>query len=89
MAEILSATLGREIKYVDLDPEQMRQALLAAGTPEWSANGILELNGLYRRGGASTVSPDVEQVLARKPITFEQYSRDDARTFQAESGSMA
>ncbi len=89
MAEILSRTLGREIKYVDLDPEQMRQALLAVGTPEWSANGILELNGLYRRGGASTVSPDVELVLARKPIPFEQYARDEARKFQAESGSMA
>jgi uncharacterized protein YbjT (DUF2867 family) len=89
MAEILSATLGREIKYVDLDPEQMRQALLAAGTPEWSANGILELNGLYRRGGASTVSPDVEHVLGRKPISFEQYSRDYAENFQAETAPTA
>jgi len=89
MADILSATLGREIKYVDLDPEQMRQALLGAGTPEWSANGILELNALYRRGGASTVSADVEHVLGRKPITFERYSRDDARNFQADSGSTA
>ena len=89
MAEILSATLGREIKYVDLDPEQMRQALLAAGTPEWSANGILELNGLYRRGGASTVHLDVERVLGRKPTSFEQYSRDYAENLQSETGSTA
>lgn len=89
MAEILSATLGREIKYVDLDPEQMRQALLAAGTPEWSASGILELNGLYRRGGASTVNLDVEHVLGRKAISFEQYSRDYAENLQAETGSTA
>jgi uncharacterized protein YbjT (DUF2867 family) len=34
LAEILSANLGREIKYVDLQPAQMKQALLAAGSPE-------------------------------------------------------
>jgi uncharacterized protein YbjT (DUF2867 family) len=82
MAEILSANLGREIRYVDLPPAQLKQALLAAGTPEWSANGILELNQLYRSGGASAVSGDVERVLGRKPRDFDQFSRDYSGSFQ-------
>jgi uncharacterized protein YbjT (DUF2867 family) len=87
IAEILSANLGREISYVDLTPDQMKQALLAAGTPEWSANGILELNQLYRSGGASAVSGDVEHILGRRPIGFEQFAWDYSRNFQTEAGA--
>ena len=86
MAEILSATVGREIKYVNLTPEQMKQALLAAGTPEWNADGIIDLNQLYRSGGASAVTTDVEQVLGCKARSFEQFCRDHVRAFQLQQG---
>jgi uncharacterized protein YbjT (DUF2867 family) len=82
MAEILSASLGREIKYVDLTPEEMKQALLAGGSSEWSANSIVELSQLYRSGGASTVTSDVERILGRKPNSFAGFSRDYSRDFQ-------
>jgi uncharacterized protein YbjT (DUF2867 family) len=83
LAEILSAALCREIKYVDLPPAQMKQALLAAGTPEWNAGAILDLGELYRAGGASAVSGDVEHILGRKPTAFEQFSRDYSSSLQA------
>jgi uncharacterized protein YbjT (DUF2867 family) len=41
IAAILSSVLGREIQYVNLLPNQMKQALLGAGMPEWNANGII------------------------------------------------
>jgi len=82
MAEMLSATLGREIKYVDLPQEQMRSALLAAGVPAWTVEGILDLSELYRAGGASSVTGDVESILGRKPIGFEEFCRDYSSSFQ-------
>jgi uncharacterized protein YbjT (DUF2867 family) len=82
IAGILSSALGREIKYVDLPPEQMKQALLAA-MPEWNAKALLDLNELYRLGGASAVIGDVEQILGRKATTFEQFARDYSSSFQA------
>ena len=82
VAEILSEDTGREIKYVDLTAEQFKQALLGAGLPEWSANALVDLQQFYRRGGASAVTRDVEQLLGRKPISFEQFSRDYAQAFQ-------
>ncbi len=85
MAEILSASLGRAINYVDLAPEVLKQALLGAGMPEWSANGIVDLSLLYARGGAGTVTGDVEQILGRKPITFEQFSRDYAASLKPDA----
>ena len=82
VAEILSDDTGREIKYVDLTAEQFKQALLGAGLPEWSANALVDLQQFYRRGSASAVTRDVEQLLGRKPISFEQFSRDYAQAFQ-------
>jgi uncharacterized protein YbjT (DUF2867 family) len=79
-AAILSSVLGREIRYVNLPPDQMKQALLGAGMPEWNANGIIDLEALYRGGGASTVSSDIERVLGRKPIGYQQFARDYAST---------
>jgi len=80
-AAILSSALGREIRYINLPPDQMKQALLAAGTPEWNANGIIDLEALYREDGASRVSPDIEHLLGRKPIAYERFAQDYASNF--------
>ena len=82
IAEILSDDSGREIRYIDLPVEQFKQALLASGVPEWSAVAPIDLQQLYRQGGARTVSGDVERLLGRKPISFEQFSRDYVSSFE-------
>ncbi len=84
-AQILSNALGREIRYVNLPPEQLKQALLSAGIPEWNANALLDLQRLYREGKASTVTQDVEQVLERKPISFAKFASDYRHAFDARS----
>jgi len=82
IAQILSDDLGREIRYVDLPAAQFKQALLAAGVDEWSVDALIDLQRLYREGKAATVTRDVEQVLGRRPLTFEQFSRDYRQAFQ-------
>ena len=82
IAQILSDDVGREIHYVDLSPEEFKQALLAAGLPEWSADALIDLQRLYRAGKASVVTNDVEQLLGRKPNSFEQFARDYRQAFQ-------
>ncbi len=82
VAEILSDDTGREINHVDLPPEQFKQALVGAGLPEWSADALVDLQQFYRAGKASEVTGDVEQLLGRKPISFEQFSRDYEQAFQ-------
>ncbi len=44
--------------------------------PEWQANGGIELNRLYREGGASEVTDDIATVLVRSATGFEQFARD-------------
>jgi uncharacterized protein YbjT (DUF2867 family) len=82
VAQILSDDTGREIQYVDLPPEQFKQALIAAGLPEWSADALVDLQRFYREGSASEVTSAVERLLSRKAISFEQFSRDFAQAFQ-------
>jgi uncharacterized protein YbjT (DUF2867 family) len=82
IAQILSEDAGREIRYVNLPDEAFKQALVGAGVPEWLANAYADLQRLYRDGGASAVTDDVQKLLGRKPIRFEQFSRDCREAFQ-------
>lgn len=82
VAAILSRVLGREIRFVNLEPEQLRRALLGAGMTEWSADALLDLQRLYREGKAATVTGDVETVLGRKPIRFAQFAEDYRSAFE-------
>jgi uncharacterized protein YbjT (DUF2867 family) len=85
VAERISRVAGRKISYVDLPPAEFKKAVLSAGTPEWSADALLDLQRLYREGKASVVTNDVERITGRKPITFDQFARDYAFAFQAEA----
>jgi uncharacterized protein YbjT (DUF2867 family) len=89
IAQILSDDLAREINYVDLPPEQLKQAMLAAGMPEWGADALCDLQRLYREGGASAMTSDVEQILRRKPTSFEQFSRDYRQAFQPQERAVS
>lgn len=82
IAQILSNELGREIRFINLPPAQLKEALLSAGVTEWNADALLDLQRLYRDGKATTVTPDVEQILGRKPISFAQFFRDYRSAFE-------
>jgi uncharacterized protein YbjT (DUF2867 family) len=84
VAEKISRVAGRKISYVDLPPSEFKKAILSAGTPEWSADALLDLQRLYREGKASLVTNEVERLTGRKPIIFDQFVRDYAFAFQDE-----
>jgi len=85
VAEKISRVAGRKISYVDLPPAEFKKAILSTGTPEWSADALLDLQRLYREGKASLLTDDVERLTGRKPITFDQFAHDYAFAFQAEA----
>ncbi len=82
VAQILSQAIGREIRFVNLPPEQLKQTLLSAGVPQWSADALIDLQRLYREGKAATVTEDVERILGRKPISFARFLRDYRDAFE-------
>jgi uncharacterized protein YbjT (DUF2867 family) len=82
IAQILSQELGRQIRFVNLPAEQLKEALLSAGVPEWNADAVLDLQRFYREGKATTVTRDVEEILGRNPISFAQFFRDYRSDFE-------
>jgi uncharacterized protein YbjT (DUF2867 family) len=82
IAEMLSGLLARTISFVNLPPEQMKQALLAADVPEWNANALIDLQRFYREGKAATTTQDVERLLGRKAINYNQFLRDYRFAFE-------
>ena len=83
MAVSLSSALNRPVRFVDVPPDAMRDALLGVGMPEWQADGLLEDYAHYRRGEAAVVTPTVKAVTGREPRSFADFARDYASAFGA------
>ena len=78
---ILSKVAGREIRYVPVSDDDMRQSLSSAGWSPEQADFMVGLFFAVREGWAESVTPEVSSILGRAPITFEQFTQDVAATF--------
>lgn len=83
VAEILTRQLGTTIRYTDVPESAARDSMLQGGMPAWLVDLLSELNAVGKAGYLAAVSPDVENVLKRKPITFAQFARDFADSFRS------
>lgn len=82
MAATLAAVLDKEVRYVDLTPDQYEQTLLGYGLPEPLAEDIRVLYGeIFRSGGGDFVTTHVRDVTGRAPRSFEEFVRDHATAF--------
>ncbi len=81
VAAILSESLGRPIRYVDVPETEARAALRESGLSPWLVEVILELHALSRSGGAARVTSAVRGMIGRHPVSFEQFARDHAQLF--------
>jgi uncharacterized protein YbjT (DUF2867 family) len=83
VAARLGAALGIEVTHVQVPVEAARESFLAAGYPEWNADGLLELFALYETGAVAEVSGDVERVLGRPARSIDDFARAHAAAFGA------
>lgn len=81
MAEKLSAAVSRPVQFVDVSPEAMREALVAAGFPDWQADGLIEDYAHYARGEASETAAGVQEATGKLPGSFDDFARDYASVF--------
>src|SRR5215471_9436002 len=81
MAAKLSQVLHRQLEYVDVPPEVMKEALLRVGFPLWQADGLVEDYAHYRRGEAATIASGVEDATGAPPRSFDSFALDYAPAF--------
>lgn len=82
IAAVFTRVLGRPVGYVDVPLDAAAKSMVDAGMPPWLAGAINELNTEMKLGHFSSVSDVVERVGKKKPITIEQFIRENATAFQ-------
>ncbi len=81
MAKYLSTALKRQIAFVDISPEQMREAMAGLGMPAWQADGLIEDYAHYRRNEAAAIASGIEDATGKAPRQFKDFVRDYATAF--------
>ena len=84
VADILTAELGRRVRYLHLPGPLMYLALRAGGQSDWMARGLVhQFADVVRHGrdGVLVHSPDLEDLLGRPPIDMAAYVRAHLDTF--------
>jgi uncharacterized protein YbjT (DUF2867 family) len=84
-AAILSEVTGKPIRYVDVPPEQARQAQLAAGFPQFLADALFELFAERRAGKEATVFPTIRDVFGIAPTSFAAFAERHAAVFRGDA----
>lgn len=84
VAEKLSAVIGKPIRYVNMPPEEARQANLARGLPPYVADGLYELFAERRNGKESRVSTVIPDVFGWQPTRFETFVARNVAIFRGE-----
>src|SRR5262249_44699164 len=78
IAAILSRATGREVRYTARSHDDTRAALRAAGLSEAAVEASVARYREVETGAFAAVSPELEALLGRPPISFASYAREHA-----------
>ena len=84
VAERLSAVTGKTIRYVNVAPDDAKNAQLAAGIPPHLADALAELFAERRKGVEATVWLTIETVFGWRPTSFAEFAARNAAIFRGE-----
>ncbi len=91
--EKLGERLGRPVRYVPVDDDTARSAMLGAGLNTWFTDALVELYQDYRRSGAdgyaARVHGAVHEITGRPARTLDQALDDELRPAAAASSAGA
>lgn len=76
VATLLGAALGREVKYVPVTPDQVRESILKLGWGEWSAGIMADYSAAYARGWGDFTTTFVEKIAGHPPRSYATFLRE-------------
>lgn len=77
VANRLAKFSGREIKYVNITPEEARKHMSAAGMNEWFIDTFLDFYDCIGRGYGGKTTDTVKRLLGRDPIRLDTFLVDN------------
>lgn len=81
IAKELSATLGHEVEYRRLRPDEHRAAMIRAGVPEAVATSNAQAFGLIAEGDAAWLTGDVASLTGTAPRSLHTFITEHAAAF--------
>jgi len=81
IAKEYSVALGKEIKYVDVDPEEFKKDLESKGLPAHMVNHLTTMAALHRKDRYNRFTDDVEKVTGSRATSVEEWVRTNAKEF--------
>ncbi len=76
VARELSAALGREVKYVPVTPEQVRETVLKMNWGEWTAGVLADYSAAYAKGWGDYTTTFVEKISGHPARSLAQFARE-------------
>jgi uncharacterized protein YbjT (DUF2867 family) len=84
VAEKFSRFLGRKINYINVSPEDAKQAQLNAGMPQYTADALEELFAERRKGKEAKVYYTMQNVFSLRPTSFDEFIIRNLPVFKGE-----
>jgi uncharacterized protein YbjT (DUF2867 family) len=84
VADKLSAVTGKTIRYINVSPEQAKEAQLAAGMPPFLVDALAELFAERRKGKEATVFTTLKDVFGLQPASFDEFATRNAAIFRGD-----
>lgn len=81
-AKSISEFTGKQVSYVEIQPQEFKAGLLGAGLKEDYVDFMLIIIGALKAGYSAPVTDNVEKILGRKPRDFQSYARDYREALQ-------
>lgn len=81
VADMLSGATGRQVAFVDVPEEAVRNSMLQQHMPEWMVDAMLELEQGYKQNQFSETTNTVGQLAGRPPHSFRQFAHDYRECF--------
>jgi uncharacterized protein YbjT (DUF2867 family) len=80
---VLSTVLGKSVGFTPISVEYAANTMKTQwGMPAVMVDWMSSLNQIVSAGYAAGISPDVQTLLGRAPITFQQFAKDHAAQWQ-------
>ncbi len=81
IASALSKALGREVTYVEVPDEAVREGMKSMGFPDWLIGDMSAYMGYMREGYELPTTPWVARITGRAPTSIEDWAKAHVAAF--------
>ncbi len=82
MAEAIGGAIGKRVRFEEISDQQAYESVVRWAGKGAYADALVDIWRAVREGRLTTVSDGVQQVLARKAISFDRWAEQNANAFQ-------